>query len=287
MAEQAGKPKAKGGDLSVTALYTSYAWFHGGFEAADLFVTRGSKIVFQVTNFVLKLASFFKPGPVLASSLAQRHAMFDRVVEDSKATQVVEIAAGLSQRGAVFSKDPGVRYVEIDLPRMVAAKRKILARSDLGTQILQRPNLTLAEADLREADLTSYVEASGPACIVAEGLFMYLTAEEQRSLWRRVVEALAKAPSGTFAFDLVPAGEEWHAGVVGQVLERLLKHATRGSTFVKDERSRHDIATELKNAGFEEVDLLEPDTLLSAWNLPFPEARTQVLLFRCSTNSIG
>lgn len=287
MTEQTRKPKEKGGDLSVTALYTSYVWFHAGFEAADLFVTKYSKIAFRVTNVVLKFVSFLKPGPALASSLAQRHAMFDHVVEDSKATQVVEIAAGLSQRGAVFSKDPAVRYVEIDLPRMVAVKRHLLARSDLGTQILQRPNLTLAEADVRDADLTPYIDASGPACIVAEGLFMYLTAEEQRSLLRRVVEALAKAPSGTFVFDLVPAGEEWHAGVVARLLDRLLKRATGGSTFVKDERSRHEIAAELKDAGFEAVDLLEPDALLSAWNLPFPGARTQVLLFRCSTKGAG
>ena len=116
---------------------------------------------------------------------------------------------------------------------------------------------------------------------------MYLTAEEQRSLWRRVVEALAKAPSGTFVFNLVPAGEEWHAGVIARLLASMLKRATGGSTFVKDERSRHDIATELKGAGFEAVDLLEPDALLSAWNLPFPEARTQVLLFRCRTKSAG
>jgi O-methyltransferase involved in polyketide biosynthesis len=125
MAEQPGKAKAGGGDLSVTALYTSYACFRGGFEAADLFVTRRARRVFWATNFVLKAVNFVRPGPVLASSLAQRHAMFDRVLEDSKATQVVEIAAGLSQRGAVFSKDPRNRYVEIDLPRMVAAKRRL------------------------------------------------------------------------------------------------------------------------------------------------------------------
>jgi O-methyltransferase involved in polyketide biosynthesis len=116
---------------------------------------------------------------------------------------------------------------------------------------------------------------------------MYLTADEQRSLWRRVVEALAKAPSGTFVFDLVPAGEEWHTGVVGRVLDRLLRRVTGGSTFVKDERSRHDVATELRDAGFETVELLEPDALVDRWNLPFAEARTRVLLFRCRTGSTG
>ncbi len=282
MAQQASKPKKKG-DLSVTALYTSYAWFHGGFEAADLFVTKDSKTAFQVTNFVLKIVRLFKPGPYLPASLAQRHAMFDRVARDSKATQVVEIAAGLSQRGAVFSKDPDVRYVEIDLPNMVAQKRELLDRTELGKQIMQRPNLTFVEQDVRNADLTSFVDSSGPACMIAEGLFMYLPAEEQQKLWRRAVEALQQAPEGTFVFDLTPAVEEWRSGVIGGILDKLLKSATGGSTFVKDERSRHDIAAEIKEAGFGSVEFLEPAPLLTQWNLPFPAARTQVLLFRCRT----
>ncbi len=277
------QPTKRQGDLSVTALYTSQAWINGGFEDAELFATRDAKVAFKVTNFILGLLRIFKPGPVLPCSMAQRHAMFDHVVRSSGATQVIEIAAGLSRRGAAFSKDPNLRYVEIDLPGMIASKRELLERTEAGQLILQRPNLTFVPADVRDIDLESCVEPGRPACFAAEGLFMFLAAAEQRALWQRIARALAKAPQGTFVFDLIPVVEEWRAGRVGRLLDGLLKRATNGATYVNDNRTRHDIASDLKDAGFATVEFLEPAPLLDAWRLPFPKARTQVLMFHCTT----
>lgn len=86
---------------------------------------------------------------------------------------------------------------------------------------------------------------------------MFLAAAEQRALWQRIARALAKAPQGTFVFDLIPVVEEWRAGRVGRLLDGLLKRATNGATYVNDNRTRHDIASDLKDAGFATVEFLE------------------------------
>jgi O-methyltransferase involved in polyketide biosynthesis len=277
--------RKKEGDLSVTALYTSQAWVYGGFECADLLATKEARRVFGVTNFALRLMGVFNPGPNLAASLVQRHAMFDHVVLASGATQVIELAAGLSRRGAALSKDAGLRYVELDLPAMSAKKRELLARSDAGRQILARNNLKLEGADVREIDLASYVEPGRPCCVVAEGLFMYLRAPEQRALWHRIAEALKAAPSGDFVFDLTPAVEKPKPGVAGQALGAMMRLATGGRGFEVDSRTRDDIAAELRDAGFDSVEMLEPSVLKDAWRLPFADTRTQVLLFHCKTSN--
>ena len=75
-----------------------------------------------------------------------------------------------------------------------------------------RRNLRLQAADLREADLAAVAPpGDGPLLVIAEGLFMYLPAETQRRLWRRVA---ALAPR-TFVFDLLPAVEQPPPGAAG------------------------------------------------------------------------
>src|SRR5688572_17265548 len=96
-----------GGDLSVTALYTAQTWAWAGLDQADLFSTRRSRGVFDATNLVLGVARALRPdAPSLRHGLAQRHILIDRLLAESGATQVLELAAGLSRRGAAVSAEP-------------------------------------------------------------------------------------------------------------------------------------------------------------------------------------
>jgi O-methyltransferase involved in polyketide biosynthesis len=278
----------KDGDISVTALYTSQTWVFAGVPNAALFAHKDAKSVFDATNLVLGLVRLFRPSlPVLRCSLAQRHAMIDLVVRESGATQVLEIASGLSPRGATFSRDPAVRYVEVDLPGMVARKRELLLRTEEGKAVLARPNWTLEGADARTDDLAARLEAGRPACVVGEGLFMYLDAAEQRGLWSRIATALRAAGSGTFVFDLTPGPEQPRPGILGRALRWLMERFTKGKSFEKDGRVRGDYLRELSEAGFDGVESLEAGPLLESWKLPFPGERTQVVLFRCRVGGPG
>jgi O-methyltransferase involved in polyketide biosynthesis len=271
-------PPPPAGDLSVTALYTSATWAWGGLAGAELLDSADGRRVFAVTNAALGMARLFRPEMrSLRHSLLHRHAMIDHLLHASGARQVIELAAGLSRRGVAFSSDPAVQYTEVDLAPVMARKRALLERTPEGRAALARPNLHLVAADVREAPLDDRVRP-GELFVIAEGLCMYLDPAGQRDLWRKVRGLLARAPGGTFVFDLVPKCEEPEPGVAGRTLEWLMKRFTGGRSFERDARTRGDIAGELGAMGFG-VETVEPPAVAEAWGLPFPEVPSRQLLF--------
>jgi len=263
----------------VTAIYTSHVWKWGKFEAAELFATWRSRDVFNATNLALGIARLFRWGlPSLRHGLAQRHCIIDNLAADSGCKQVLELAAGLSRRGAAMSRDPHLRYVEVDLPSVVEHKRKLLARSPEGRAVAARTNLLLVGGDVRDTELASLLEP-GPVFVVAEGLLMYLDALQQRELWGRIATVVAERPGSAFVFDLVPFCEQPRPGVVGRSLEFVFKRFTRGATFAFDDRTREQLTDELRQGGFCSVELIEPSGAPQRWAVPFGAKRTQVLVF--------
>jgi O-methyltransferase involved in polyketide biosynthesis len=268
------------GDLSITALYTAQAWAWGKLDGAELFKSWKGRDVFNATNLALGVARLFRRDvPSLRHGLVQRHVMIDRLVAAAGCAQVLELAAGLSRRGAAMSADPALRYVEVDLPAMIAHKRKLLARSSRGRAIAARPNLIWHGADVTTLELDG-VLAPGPVCVIAEGLLMYLDAAAQQALWARLAALCAARPGSAVVFDLVPFVEQPRPGRVGRGLERMFKRATRGRTMAFDDRTRDQLADELRAAGFTAIDRFEPGTAPADWRLPFLARKTQTLVWR-------
>ncbi|MFQ5737964.1 MAG: class I SAM-dependent methyltransferase [Acidobacteriota bacterium] len=273
---------SKPDNLSITALYTAQTWSWGGFDCAQLLETRQGRGVFNTANLALGLARLLRPGlPSLPCSLVQRHAMIDHLLAASGSSQVLELAAGLSRRGAAFSRDPAIQYVEVDLPPMVEQKRTLLARSEQGLAVLNRSNLRMIGADIASVDLDSLVKPGRSLMVIAEGLLMYLKAEEQRQLWRRVSRLIRRVPRGVFLFDLVPACELPPSGWIGRALGAAFKQATGGRSFETDKRTRQDILRELQECGFGRVATFEPQQVGEDWQLPHSQTRTQALIFQC------
>jgi O-methyltransferase involved in polyketide biosynthesis len=272
-------PKAKG-DLSVTALYTAGAWAWAGLPGAELFASEDSRRVFYVTNAALALARPFQRDPrSLKHALLHRHAMIDHLLRASGARQVLELAAGLSRRGVTVSTDPAIRYTEVDLPHVIDKKRALLDRSPEGRSALARPNLRHVARDVTEEALADLVEPGAPLFVIAEGLFVYLSPEKQRALFRAAHALLARARGGTFVFDLVPSCEEPEPGAAGQALGWLMERFTGGKSFERDARTRGDLARELREAGFSEASAIAPSEVAKAWGLPAPEVATRQLVF--------
>lgn len=255
------------GDLSVTALYTSGTWSWAGFQGADLLVSPEAERVFGVTNAVLWLASWFATGPSLKHSLVQRHALVDHLTRDG--SDIVELAAGLSRRGTHRSADPAVRYVEVDLPHVVARKEQLLARTDEGRQVLARENFTRIAGDITELDLEPLLNEQ--TCIVAEGLLMYLDAPAQRTLFGRLA-------GHRFVFDLVPPAEQPDVGWIGRLLSRVMRVFTGGAGFIEDKRTREDIVADLRGAGFTAVRVTTPEQE-KGFDCPHRGERTQTVVF--------
>jgi O-methyltransferase involved in polyketide biosynthesis len=253
-------------DLSITALYTSQVWAWGQLPCAELFASRDGKRVFDVTNAALGV---MRRGTPLRYALLHRHAMIDHLVATWQPRRIVELAAGLSRRGATLSADPTLHYVEVDLPDVIAHKRRLLERTDTGRAVLARSNYELIAGDVAAFEL--------PACdvVIAEGLAMYLDASARRGLVAKVAEIAGVR----FVFDLTPADEEPHAGLTGRVLGAAMKRFTNGRTFERDARTRDDVLGELRAAGFADARAIAATDVAAAWSLPHAERVTPTVVF--------
>lgn len=277
---QAAAEKKPKGDLSITALYTSATWSWGDLPGAELFATDEARAVFRITNFALAVTRLFKwKLRSLRHSLLHRHTAIDHLLREARPARVLELACGLSRRGVTMTADGAIEYTEVDLPAMIAHKRKLLERAEAGREALSRPNLHLVEGDVLNIDLAPLVPGEDPLFVIAEGLYMYLTPEQQRASFRAVRGLFSRPRTGTFVFDLVPACEEPKPGVIGRALGWLMRKFTGGKGFERDSRTRDDIAADLREAGFDEVTMVEPADVAKTWRLPFPDVPTQQLLF--------
>jgi O-methyltransferase involved in polyketide biosynthesis len=271
---------SKRADLEPTALYTAGVWAWARLSCAELFDHADARNVFGVVNFALSLARIVRHrAPSLRHSLVQRHVMIDRLLEESGCAQILELAAGLSARGARVTANPDIGYVEVDRSMLFERKRALLARTAEGRAVLARTNLRFVEGDLAELALSEVAPpAPGPLCVIAEGLCMYLDAAALHRLAAQV-HALLSARGGIFLFDLVPAIEQPRPGLFGRALGWLMRLFTRGGAFVRDERTRDDIAAELRGVGFSKIEIYEPQSAPRGWQLPHLDRRTQQLVF--------
>jgi O-methyltransferase involved in polyketide biosynthesis len=255
------------GDLSITALYTSQVWASAKLPYAHLFATPDAKRVFDVTNAALAIT---RRAP-LRYALLHRHAMLDHLARGSP--RIIELAAGLSRRGAAFTEDPAVHYVEIDLPPVVAHKRQLLERTAEGRAVLARPNFELVAGDVETIELAPH--ATEPVFVIAEGLAIYLDGAARRRLFGK----LARLGDLQLAFDLVPASEEPPPGITGRILGAAMKRFTGGRTFERDARTRDDVLGELRDAGFIEPAAIAAIDIARAWELPHAEQPTNTVVF--------
>jgi O-methyltransferase involved in polyketide biosynthesis len=114
-----------------------------------------------------------------------------RMVEEKGATQVLELAAGLSPRGMEFARR-GIVYVEADLAEPTRRKREIVS-SILGA-VPEKLSLCPASA-LDRVELLACCApfvAGRPVAIATEGLLRYLTFEEKAQVAANVHEILRR-----------------------------------------------------------------------------------------------
>lgn len=253
------------GDLSVTALYTAQVAVWAGLPCSELLATVDGKRVFDVTNAALGVARLVRPDlPALRYTLLHRQLMIDHLLGEQVGS-VVELAAGLSRRGAANCHDRG--YTEIDLPAVSAKKRELLERSVEGRAVLDK--LTLIAGDATE------IELPASDIVIAEGLVMYLDAAARQRLFAHV-----RAPR--FIFDVVPIEEEPPPGRIGRLLERGMKRSTGGRSFERDLRTRDQVRDELHTAGFVDVEAIAASNIAREWCLPHAEQKTTMVVFSAS-----
>jgi O-methyltransferase involved in polyketide biosynthesis len=265
--------------LGFTALYTSQAWIRGGLPEAELFDVPDARPFFRVVTGFYEVARRLRPGmkPIL-TALLHRHRMIDHLLEQEAAPQVLELAAGLSPRGAWYSRDESLRYTEVDLPPVIEAKRRILSRSARGRAVAERSNLRFVAGDVTRLALEPLLDPGQPAFVTAEGLHMYLPVDVQQRLWERVAAALGREAGGVFVFDHFQDSPSERPGRLSRAVLALVRRWQRRIGFVDDRRSHADVARDLERAGFDEVEQWSARELARAWDLPHPHVETDVVI---------
>jgi O-methyltransferase involved in polyketide biosynthesis len=264
-------------NIPPSALYTAETWRWGKLPGADLVTPPNARPVFRVVNAYLSLYRLLNPGwHSLKHTLLHRHVGIEHLLRESNCSQVIEIAAGFSPRGSAFSADPSIRYFEVDLPPVIAAKRALLQATLAGQRVLRRENFALLEGDVTAMDWTRF--AGRPSFIVTEGLMMYFDRATQMPIWRDIARFL-RGNRGEYVFDYLPVPDEPMRSFAGRLLSRM--RGTQRRAIPCDGRNRHEIADDLRAAGFKSIAVHSSVDFASAWNLPHAMAHTRVILYRC------
>jgi O-methyltransferase involved in polyketide biosynthesis len=194
--------------ISPTAHYTGQVWTRNGLSHPAL-STREGEFLF-VSLQPAMLASRALGGPSLEPYLMARHLAIDarveQAIESGAATQVLEVAAGLSPRGWRFSERYADRitYVEADLPAMAERKRRALQRiGSLGDhhRVVDLDALKPGGPGSLAA-LAAELDPTAGLIIVTEGLLGYLSTPDMTALWERFAFVLSGFSAGRYVSDL-------------------------------------------------------------------------------------
>jgi O-methyltransferase involved in polyketide biosynthesis len=126
---------------------------------------------------------------LLALQFEARHKVMNKLIVESGAKQILELASGLTARGLMMTASPDIRYVETDLPGIIDEKRKVIELLTERKIIRARPNLKLEPANA--LDLASLQRATRhfgkkPIAVVNEGLLRYLNFAEKEAVAKNI-----------------------------------------------------------------------------------------------------
>ena len=119
----------------------------------------------------------------LAPQFEARHKLLNKLIGQTGVKQVLEIAAGLSTRGIETTADDEFEYVELDLPGMMADKRKIVQKLQSVGTLPDRSNLHFENGSAVELEdflkAARHFDEGKPVVIMNEGLLRYLSFDEK------------------------------------------------------------------------------------------------------------
>lgn len=235
--------------IGPTAHYTAYAWHRLGLPYAGYFATPRGRALYWFFRLAGEwMALTTTRSPLLVDVLAYRHRTIDAALAAAAPSVVVEIGAGLSQRGIWAVLDRGVaRYVEVDLPHMIAAKRARLdalppdlrARLD-GKLVLEARDVL---SDRFGVWLAEQVRDAPSAVVNAEGVLGYFDVAQRETIVRAIAEGLRAARRGVFLCDLRDRERAAMAGMAVPVVRAAVRLVTRGRGLRTDFASAREVET--------------------------------------------
>lgn len=140
---------------------------------------------------------------MLAPEIEARYKLINKLLDDSNIKQVLELAAGYTSRGLIYS-EKGYNYVEMDLCKV--SKNKIKIIESIKKVMPKALNIVSGNA-LRSSDYykcSDYFDKSKPVAVINEGLLRYLTFDEKRTVAKNVYSFLKKHNGIWITCDVTP-----------------------------------------------------------------------------------
>ena len=139
----------------------------------------------------------------LAPELEARYKQINKLLDESQIKQVIEIAAGYSSRGLIYSQK-GYNYIEMDLEGVSKNKKDLLnaIKSDIPYNLKIVTGNALRKDDFNKCK--QYLNENEPVAIINEGLLRYLTFEEKRIVAKNIFEILSKYGGIWITSDVTP-----------------------------------------------------------------------------------
>ena len=140
---------------------------------------------------------------MLAPEIEARYKLTSKLLDRYRIKQVLELAAGYSSRGLIYSKK-GYNYIELDLENV--SKNKIEILNYIEKDITKSLNVISGNA-LRKDDfkkLERYLKSDEEIAVINEGLLRYLTFDEKRQVAQNIYDLLSKYGGIWITCDVTP-----------------------------------------------------------------------------------
>ena len=220
--------------ISISALYTGHVWYRNGLSLPALYSRPGQAgyWLLQPINGLIKLLT----GADIETFLLERHKVIDHrvnsLIERHPDLQIIEIACGLSPRGAriMAAGHDGLNYLEADLPDMAAHKRALLNNLGLlsGRHQVKTCNILNTSGEDSLEQLLAQLDQNRPVLIITEGLVNYFELPTISAFWARMATALKPFPAGYYVTEVYPDLKEHPYYKWMQRAKKVVAALTRG-----------------------------------------------------------
>lgn len=226
-------PQGQHEAIGPTGHYTAYVWYRLGLPYSELFRTRKGAALYWGGRFGGEwLTEFSSRVPSMWQYLGHRHLLIETQLRRLEPDLIIELGAGLSRRGVTWAVDHGVRYIEVDLPHMIEAKRERLRVGPASIQAVLGDRLVLTSRNILEpafaGELRALIAGAKRPVVITEGVLMYFAWKERVQLLDSIASGLKAAGGGHYLCDLQTRDREHEAGPAPDLLRKGIKLVTGG-----------------------------------------------------------
>lgn len=264
--------------ISFTALYTGQVWYENGLSA-PFFTNKKGRLMYLGLQPAEKLSEWAF-GTNLYHLLLQRHHIMDHRIHqliDDGATQILEIACGMSPRGHDFTRRyPDLKYIEADLPDMARQKQKLLAE-----QQAFGPNHQVIPCNILESSapygldyiMQEVLDPERPTIVITEGLINYFSRDVITPFWKTLQQQGKSFPNLWYLADCYPLSRSHPLFRLINPVMKTLGAITRAEVNPLFE-SEAELEAYFIKLGFSGIDVHHPEDYYQQLNIPTSRGKT-------------